>query len=131
MRSIILVTYEATSQEKAVLGRKREETLMNSWKEFNAIAIPLLIEYVNDEIVDKTGHAIVTFERVRFKQNIPFYRFSSFAEKGKNNRMSSFVDKLWNDKTLHEEIFKDTDDYLVRLEIQKEMQDSNIYEYAI
>ena len=55
----------------------------------------------------------------------------SFAEKGKNNRMSSFVDKLWNDKTLHEEIFKDTDDYLVRLEIQKEMQDSNIYEYAI
>lgn len=45
--------------------------------------------------------------------------------------MSSFVDKLWNDKTLHEETFKDTDDYLVRLEIQKEMQDSNIYEYAI
>lgn len=42
-----------------------------------------------------------------------------FAEKGKNNRMSSFVDKLWNDKTLHEETFKDTDDYLVRLEIKK------------
>ena len=79
MRSIILVTYEATSQEKAVLGRKREETLMNSWKEFNAIAIPLLIECVNDEIVDKTGHAIVTFERVRFKQNIPFYRFIVLA----------------------------------------------------